>query len=292
MKQAVALMAEHHPFHKYMGYAVGTLTEALPEPKGVELARTVMERHPDRLARGMACLALARHYKRQAQLARQREEQPEKASEALGRARADRLRKEAGELAKEARRMYELAMEKYGDTKYDRQGTFAEVAKRELSILRNAPELVVGKVAPETEGKDIDGEPLKLSDYRGKVVVVSFWATWCGPCMRMVPHERDLVKRLEGKPFALLGVNNDEGKNREKVKERVKKEQISWRSWWDGGPTGPIATRWCVEGWPTVYVLDARGVIRYKNLTGDRLDEAVETLLKELEKGGTREGPK
>jgi hypothetical protein len=62
----------------------------------------------------------------------------------------------------------------------------------------------------------------------------------------------------------------------------LQKEQITWRSWWDGGTTeGPIATRWNVTGWPTIYVLDDRGVIRYKNIVGEELDKAVDALLKQ-----------
>jgi hypothetical protein len=98
----------------------------------------------------------------------------------------------------------------------------------------------------------------------------------------MYPHERSLVKRLEGKPFALLGVNSDESK--EKLKKIMAKEKITWRSWWDGGDTeGPIASKWNVHGWPTIYVLDAKGVIRYKNVREEELDKAVDTLLKEAE---------
>ena len=100
----------------------------------------------------------------------------------------------------------------------------------------------------------------------------------------MYPHERSLVKRLEGKPFALLGINSDA--DREKLKEVLKKEQITWRSWWDGGSTsGPIASKWNVTGWPTVYVLDAKGVIRYVDVHDKKLDEAVDALLKEMESG-------
>jgi len=96
----------------------------------------------------------------------------------------------------------------------------------------------------------------------------------------MYPHERSLVKRLEGKPFALLGVNSDP---KEKLKQAMKKEQITWHSWWDGGDTsGPIATKWNVHGWPTVYVLDHKGVIRAKGPRGEALDEVVDNLLKEL----------
>src|SRR5919201_3550715 len=97
----------------------------------------------------------------------------------------------------------------------------------------------------------------------------------------MYPHERSLVKRLEGQPFALLGINSDS--NREAIKKTIEKEQLSWRHWWDGGGTsGPIATKWNVSGWPTIYVLDAKGVIRYKDVRGEEMDKAVDTLLKEL----------
>ena len=96
----------------------------------------------------------------------------------------------------------------------------------------------------------------------------------------MYPHERSLVKRLEGKPFALLGINSD-SKNR--LRQAMKKENITWRSWWDGGSTdGPIAKAWNVKGWPTIYVLDHKGVIRYRDVRGKQLDAAVDALLKEL----------
>ena len=99
----------------------------------------------------------------------------------------------------------------------------------------------------------------------------------------MYPHERSLVKRLADKPFALLGINSDT--SREALKKVLEKEHITWRSWWNGGSTqGGIAGQWNVHGWPTIYVLDAKGVIRYKNVRGTKMDEAVDTLLKETDK--------
>ncbi len=95
----------------------------------------------------------------------------------------------------------------------------------------------------------------------------------------MYPYERSLVKRLEDKPFALLGINSD--RNKDELKKVMEKEHIIWRSWWDGGRTGgPIASTWNVHGWPTVYVLDQKGVIRYKNVRGPAMDKAVDALLK------------
>ena len=98
----------------------------------------------------------------------------------------------------------------------------------------------------------------------------------------MYPHERSLVKRLEGKPFVILGVNSDP---KEKLKQVIKKERMTWRSWWDGGGTsGPIATKWNVGGWPTLYLVDHTGVIRFKGPREKSLDTAVDSLLKELER--------
>jgi len=98
----------------------------------------------------------------------------------------------------------------------------------------------------------------------------------------MYPHERSLVKRLADKPFALVGVNSD--KDKDELKKAMEKENITWRSFWDGGSTnGPIAKKWNVHGWPTIYVLDDQGVIRYKNVRGEAMDKAVDALLKEME---------
>src|SRR5438445_6211801 len=99
----------------------------------------------------------------------------------------------------------------------------------------------------------------------------------------MYPHERSLVKRLADKPFALLGINSDF--NKEELKKVMEEEKITWRSWWNGaqGTNGPISKKWNVHSWPTIYVLDAKRVIRYKNVRGEKMDEAVDKLLKELE---------
>ena len=102
---------------------------------------------------------------------------------------------------------------------------------------------------PRLTGVDFDGKPLKLSDYRGKVVVLVFWGTWCGPCMREVPHERELAERLKDKPFAVLGVNCDDDK--QAAVSAIKSERISWPNWHDGAPgEGPIAKRYHIRELP------------------------------------------
>jgi Thioredoxin-like len=96
----------------------------------------------------------------------------------------------------------------------------------------------------------------------------------------MYPHERSLVKRLADKPFALVGINSDQ--DREELKPTLEKESITWPSFWNGGgSSGGIAKTWNVHSWPTIYVLDHKGVIRFKNKRGAALDKAVDTLLEE-----------
>ncbi len=101
----------------------------------------------------------------------------------------------------------------------------------------------------------------------------------------MYPHERSLVKKLADRPFALIGVNSD--KDLEKLLPRREEENITWRSFWNGpkGTRGPISERWDVMGWPTIYILDANGVIRERNKRNEEMEEVVMELLQETETG-------
>ena len=95
----------------------------------------------------------------------------------------------------------------------------------------------------------------------------------------MIPHERSLVEKLKDKPFALLGVNADY--SLDAMNKSVKKEKVNWRSWFDGEGNS-IAKSYRVEGYPTIYILDHRGIIRYKDLRDEAMDRAIDALLKEV----------
>ena len=158
--------------------------------------------------------------------------------------------------------------------------TLGSVAEGHLDEMFN---LIPGKPAPEIDGVDLNGKPLKLADYRGKVVVLAFWGSWCGPCMAAVPHERELAERLKDRPFAFLGVDCNEPQAA--GLKAVQDHQIPWPNWHDGngGTDGPIVARYHIRGYPSVFVIDAQGIIRYKQLSGSGLDKAVDDLLAELE---------
>jgi thiol-disulfide isomerase/thioredoxin len=125
---------------------------------------------------------------------------------------------------------------------------------------------------------------VELSSYRGKVVLLDFWATWCGPCVAMIPHERELVTKMADKPFVLLSVNVDEDKTT--LSDFLDKEKMPWNHWWDG-TRGPIAKTFKVRAYPTLYLIDSKGIVRKKwvGSPGNAvLDKAVEELVAETQK--------
>jgi thiol-disulfide isomerase/thioredoxin len=160
---------------------------------------------------------------------------------------------------------------------------FGDASFREMvdPLLERIKFYSVGHVAADILGKDSKGQPLSLSDYRGKVVVLDFWADWCPYCRQMYPQERDLTTKYAGQPFAILGVNCDELPRLQKTEEDKK---VLWRSMADG-KQGPIVKQWHVDSYPTVFLIGPDGTILRKNLREECLNGAVESLLKGMELG-------
>jgi thiol-disulfide isomerase/thioredoxin len=258
-RQAVQMLERDH-LHKPELADVCVRFTQTPVPEAEQLLQAVARRHERREVRGLAGLALATSL---AQTGRKvQPTNPVKAQELLRRAdeEFDRVAKE------------------YGTVKYGRS-TLAEAARYQQQEARH---LGIGCVAQDIEGADLDGKTFRLSDYRGKVVVLDFWADWCGYCRQMYPQEKEMVRRLESKPFALLGVNADD--DPKVARETVQRRGLNWRSWYDSGPpSNRISRDWHVNAFPNVWVLDHKGVIRFKDLRGPELDAAVNQLVAEAE---------
>ena len=289
MTRAMERLARDYSSDEKVGQLCLGLT-VYASPLRDKFLRSVYQSSTDRTVRGRACLALGEYLKRKGNIVQEFSgEIPaaelQELEQRFGKIYLSHLRSGSDKgLFDESEKVLKRVLADYGEIPYSRgskgptsKSTLADVARRDLFELRH---LLIGKKAPEIEGEDLDGKPMKLSDYRGKVVVLVFWGTWCGPCMAQVPHERSLATRLDGKPFALLGVDvNDEKRHARKVAED---QRMTWRSWWDGGETPRISTLWNVRLFPSVYVLDHRGVIRYRQVHGEDLDKAVDKLLKNL----------
>jgi thiol-disulfide isomerase/thioredoxin len=257
-EKAVLLLEKHHLADARVSKVINDL--AYSKWAGADkFLHTVLEKSPSREARGLAAYWEAYRLR-------------EKANDELGTAAGEKA-------AKDAEALLQVVNEKYADLPGGRQGTLGERAKVGLYELQR---LAVGHAAPDIEGVDGDGKHFKLSDYRGKVVVLDFWGHWCPDCRGVYPRQKQLLKHFEGKPFVLLGINSDE--NKDELKAVLAKRGVTWRYWWDGGSrSGPIASSWNIQGWPTIYVLDARGVIRHKGHEelAEKLEQIVGELLKE-----------
>lgn len=156
-----------------------------------------------------------------------------------------------------------------------------EHAKTEAYEMRH---LAVGKKAPEIVGEDLDGKAMKLSDFRGKVVVLEFGGSQCSSCVTFGRHLRKLIDQYAGRPFAGVGVNTD--KDRKDARAFTETNKFTWRTFWNGpnGTAGGIVKDWNVQAFVTVYVIDHAGVIRSKTTRGPELDPLIEELVKRAEK--------
>ena len=256
-ERAITLIGEHHLNRDSLATSLPMLAQ-YDTPATQTLLRKAMEESQSRSVRGIAKFSYARSQQMKAEV------------------RAND--KQASEMITEAERVLEQVSREFGDVKFGRQ-TLKQQAEKLLFVIRN---LGIGKTAPEVVSRDLDDQEVRLSALRGKVVVLDIWATWCGPCRAMIPHEREMVEKLKDKPFVLVSISADEKK--ETLKEFLEKEPMPWVHWWEGRREGGILNDWNVEFFPTIYILDHKGVIRHKNIRGKAMEEAVEKLLDEMSK--------
>ncbi len=141
---------------------------------------------------------------------------------------------------------------------------------------------VEGKPAPEFTLQDISGDRISLSDFRGKVVLVEFWATWCPPCRLSVPELQHLQKEFSGKDLVILGISMDNGDDvRERLKEFINEYNVSYRVLIDDGE---VSRRYGIVSIPTIFLLDrelrvAKKVMGYYEGLEDSLKKEIEALL-------------
>jgi peroxiredoxin len=161
---------------------------------------------------------------------------------------------------------------------------FREVAKlgdKASKSLHALEHLSIGAEAPDIVGQDLNGQPQNLKDYRGRVVVLSFWFTGCGPCMQLVPEEQRLVETFKDRPFALLGITSDA--DAELARKTASEHGITWPVWFDG-ENGPIHRDYNIMSWPTLFLLDQSGHIVDMDVDTRHVEEKITEL---LDKGRT-----
>ena len=138
--------------------------------------------------------------------------------------------------------------------------------------------LAVGSVFPALGEADLDGKPLDLSAYAGKVVLIDFWATWCGPCVAELPNVTAAYEKYHARGFEIIGISLD--KSRDALTEFFQKNPMPWRHYFDGlGWQNKISTRFGIDSIPATFLLDGQGKIIAKDLRGDDLEKKLAALL-------------
>jgi thiol-disulfide isomerase/thioredoxin len=138
------------------------------------------------------------------------------------------------------------------------------------------PELARARMAPPFEITTTDGQRISLDDLHGKVVLMDFWATWCGPCRAALPHMKEIAKKFQGQPLIILSVSLDD--DRAKWKDFIAKNEMTWPQYCDGGFEGSIAKMFAVRAIPHTFTIDADGVLQDEHIG----DASIEGKLKKL----------
>lgn len=142
-----------------------------------------------------------------------------------------------------------------------------------ISSLDTQRAFAVGKMLPDFSEQDLNGQPLSIANYRGKVVLVDFWATWCGPCLAELPNVVAAYKKYHDRGFEIIGVSLDRANARDKLVEFTKNREMPWAQFYDGKYwNNKLSTQYGIHSIPATFLLDGEGRVIARNLRGAALD--------------------
>ena len=163
--------------------------------------------------------------------------------------------------------------------KFDAALNGTEYVKQMESMIARMEKIQVGSVAPDFTLPDVDGNPVSLSSFRGKYVLVDFWAAWCPDCRKENPNIVAAWEKYKDKNFAVLGVSLD--RNRDQWLAAIEKDKLAWTQvsdlkFWDSD----AAVLYCIRWIPMSFLIDPEGKIVSVGLEGEELHNKLEELLK------------
>ncbi len=138
----------------------------------------------------------------------------------------------------------------------------------------------LGEMVPDFSATDLDGEPISIEAYRGKVVLVDFWAVWCGPCIVEMPNVKKVYEKYKDKGFDIIGISLDSDET--KLRNFLKENDIPWRQVFSGkGWDSPVSRQYGIYSIPNMWLIDKEGKLISNNARGEKLEIMVVKALTE-----------
>jgi thiol-disulfide isomerase/thioredoxin len=175
-----------------------------------------------------------------------------------------------------AKKQYRYLIDNYseGNTK------MIAMARSNLEDMDVIKQLAIGGEPIPFDVKDLEGKPLSIDKFKGKVVLLDFWATWCKPCIAEMPNVKRIYDMYQKEGFEIIGISLDS--KRTALESYIKRNDIKWPQYFDGAAwNNEVAQKYKVRSIPATFLLDRNGKIRYKSVRGSQLTRAVEQLVKE-----------
>jgi thiol-disulfide isomerase/thioredoxin len=155
-----------------------------------------------------------------------------------------------------------------------------ELEYKRAKLFAVQPELARKRVAPAFHVTALDGKPIAMESLAGKVVLLDFWATWCGPCKLALPHLKEIAEKFQGQPLVVISISLDA--DEPTWKNFVAHNGMTWLQYRDGGFDGPMATTFAVKAIPTTFTIDADGFVQDQQVGDGEIESKLKKLINQI----------